>query len=54
MVIASIVMAVALLLIGCFVAGFTHLLSKSVTEPVNQLVDVLQTLNRMDFSKQVP
>ena len=47
-------MAAALLFIGCFVGSFTYILAKGVTEPVNQLVDVLRTLNRMDFSQQVP
>lgn len=53
-VLASLVMAAALLFIGCFVGSFTYILAKGVTEPVNQLVDVLRTLNRMDFSQQVP
>ena len=50
---ASVVMAALLLVIGCCTGGSASGLSKSITEPVNQLVDVVHSLNRLDFSRKV-
>ena len=50
---ASVVTAALLLVIGCCTGGFASGLSKSITEPVNQLVDVVHSLNRLDFSRKV-
>eukprot|EP00752_Nemacystus_decipiens_P005758 g5207.t1 len=49
---ASAVMAALLLVIGCCTGGSARALSKSITEPVNQLVDVVHSLNRLDFSRK--
>ncbi|CAN0020957.1 unnamed protein product [Scytosiphon promiscuus] len=49
---AACVMAAVLLVIGCCTAGSARGLATSVTEPVNQLVDVVSSLNRLDFSRQ--
>eukprot|EP00903_Cladosiphon_okamuranus_P013851 g12888.t1 len=49
---ASAVMAALLLVIGCCTGGSVSGLSKNVTEPVNQLVDVVHSLNRLDFSRK--
>lgn len=46
-------MAALLLVIGCCTGGAARGLSKSITEPVNRLVDVVHSLNRLDFSRKV-
>ncbi|CAM9867934.1 unnamed protein product [Ectocarpus sp. 4 AP-2014] len=51
---ASIIMAAMLLVIGCCTGGSARILSTSITEPVNQLVDVVHALNRRDFAEKAP
>ncbi|CAM9102277.1 unnamed protein product [Ectocarpus fasciculatus] len=51
---ASIIMAAVLLVIGCCTGGSARILSTSITEPVNQLVDVVHALNRRDFTEKPP
>lgn len=46
-------MATVLLVIGCCTGGSARILSTSITEPVNQLVDVVHALNRRDFAEKV-
>lgn len=48
---ASVIMAVILAAVGCFTGWFARILSRSITEPVFQFVDVVQALNQRDFSR---
>lgn len=46
-------MALVLVVIGCITGCIAFLLSTGISVPVNQLVEVVRALNRMDFSQQV-
>lgn len=50
---AILVMVAVLAVISCVTGCFARALSQSITDPVNQLVDVVRALNRMDFGRQV-
>lgn len=50
---ASVVMAVLVAAILCVAIFFAHAVSEGITSPVNQLIDVVRALNRLDFSRQV-
>lgn len=50
---AMVIMALGLVAICCFSTCFARSVSTKIAEPVNQLVDVVQALNRMDFSREV-
>lgn len=51
--VASILMAVMMIVIGCVAIWLARSLSEGMTKPVTQLVDIVRALNNMDFSKQV-
>lgn len=50
---ASVIMALLMMTVVCVTVGFARFLSKGLTEPVIQLVDIVRSLNNMDFSLQV-
>lgn len=51
--IASVVMAVVLIVICLFTIAFAMVVSNGIVKPVNQLIDVVHSLYTMDFSKHV-
>lgn len=51
--VASGIMALVLLAIGCVTGYIAQSVSIKITKPVNQLADVVHALNNMDFSRQV-
>lgn len=50
---ASVVMALVVMAIGCVTGCMARAISVRITKPVNQLAEVVHALNRMDFSQQV-
>lgn len=52
-VLASVIMALVLLVLGCVTGCFARVVADRIAEPVNQLVDVVHALNKLDFSRQV-
>ena len=50
---ASVVMALVVMAIGCVTGCIARAVSVRITKPVNQLAEVVHALNRMDFSQQV-
>lgn len=50
---ASILMALVVLAIGCVTGCIARSISVKITKPVNQLADVVHSLNHLDFSQQV-
>lgn len=52
-VIASLIMALVLLVLGCVTACIARVVAGGIVEPVNQLIDVVHALNNRDFSQQV-
>lgn len=51
--VASIIMAIVMGAIACITVRLARSLSKGLTNPVNQLVDIVRGLNNLDFSRQV-
>ena len=51
--VASIIMAIVMAAIACITVRLARSLSKGLTNPVNQLVDIVRGLNNLDFSRQV-
>lgn len=52
-VIASLIMALVLLVLGCVTACIARVVAQGIVQPVNQLIDVVHALNKLDFSRQV-
>lgn len=52
-VVASVVMVVVLVVITFCTIALTIAMSKSIVEPINQLIDVVHSLYTMDFTKHV-
>lgn len=52
-VLASVIMALVLLVLGCATACIARVVAGGIVEPVNQLIDVVLALNKLDFSRQV-
>lgn len=50
---ASVILGLIMVSLVCVTVGFARFLSKGLTQPVIQLVDVVRNLNNMDFSRQV-
>lgn len=50
---ASVIMALVMVAVVCVTVAFARFLSRGLTEPVIQLVDIVRSLNNMDFSRQV-
>ncbi|CAM9362022.1 unnamed protein product [Ectocarpus fasciculatus] len=50
--VASIIMAIVMAAIACITVRLARSLSKGLTNPVNQLVDIVRGLNNLDFSRQ--
>ncbi len=50
---ASLVMAAVLLVIGCVTGFIAREVAGGIVDPVNQLIDVVHGLNKLDFSRQV-
>lgn len=50
---ASLIMALVLLVLGCITGCVARVVAGGIVDPVNQLVDVVHALNRLDFSRQV-
>ena len=50
---ASLIMALVLLVLGCVTACIARVVANGIVEPVNQLIDVVHALNKLDFSRQV-
>ena len=50
---ASVIMALVVVAIGCVTGCIARAVSVRITKPVNQLAEVVHALNRMDFSQQV-
>ncbi|CAM9313400.1 unnamed protein product, partial [Laminaria digitata] len=50
---ASVIMALVVLAIGCVTGCIARAIAVRITKPVNQLSEVVHALNRMDFSQQV-
>lgn len=46
-------MALVLLVLGCVTACIARVVAGGIVEPVNQLIDVVHALNKLDFSRQV-
>lgn len=46
-------MVVVLLAIGCATGFVARFVAGGTVEPINQLVDVVHALNKLDFSQQV-
>lgn len=51
--IASVIMALLLVVLGCITACTARVVAGGIVKPVNQLNDVVSALNRLDFSRQV-
>lgn len=51
--VASIIMAIVMGAIACITVRLARSLSKGLTNPVNQLVDIVRQLNNLDFSREV-
>ncbi|CAN0322734.1 unnamed protein product, partial [Laminaria digitata] len=49
---ASVIMALVVLAIGCVTGCIARAIAVRITKPVNQLAEVVHSLNRMDFSQQ--
>lgn len=52
-IVASVFMALIMVVIACITVGLAHSLSQGLTKPIIQLVDIVKGLNNMDFSRQV-
>lgn len=52
-ILASGIMALVLVAIGCITGCVARSLSTGISTPVNRLVGVVYALNRMDFTRQV-
>ncbi|CAM9481056.1 unnamed protein product [Pylaiella littoralis] len=50
---ASLVMALVLLVIGCAMGFIACFVAGGIVGPVNQLIEVVHALNKLDFSRQV-
>ncbi|CBJ25694.1 ATP-binding region, ATPase-like [Ectocarpus siliculosus] len=50
--VASIIMAIVMGAIACITIRLARSLSKGLTNPVNQLVDIVRQLNNLDFSRE--
>ncbi|CAM9793855.1 unnamed protein product [Ectocarpus sp. 4 AP-2014] len=49
---ASLIMALVLVVIVCIMGVTARSFARGIVNPINQLVDVVNSLNRMDFSRQ--
>lgn len=50
---ASLIMALVLLVLGCVTACVARVVAGGIVEPINQLIDVVHSLNKLDFARQV-
>ncbi|CAN0020887.1 unnamed protein product [Scytosiphon promiscuus] len=51
-ILAILIMALVLLVIGCAMGCVAQFVASGITQPVNQLIDVVHSLNKLDFSRQ--